>query len=65
MQVIFYHKCGTLLVRALIKCLNIVTHGDMLKELNRTNIVDIPKKQNPNNISYYRPVYLIGLDLIY
>lgn len=33
-------------------------HGQMLKELNNTFIVLIPKNENPTTVNHYRPISL-------
>jgi hypothetical protein len=37
---------------------NFFVHGQMLKELNNTFIVLIPKNENPTTVNHYRPISL-------
>lgn len=35
---------------------NFLNHGHLLKDLNRTFITLIPKKENPKKVNDYRPI---------
>ena len=56
---LFYKKYWHIVGNAVIKAVqNFFTSGKILKEMNSTFIVLIPKNQNPSVISHYRPISL-------
>ena len=54
----FWHIVGGSVVLAVLDFLN---NGNMLAEINHTNIVLIPKVQNPERMSEFRPISLCNV----
>ena len=54
----FWHIVGDSVVLAVLDFLN---NGNMLAEINHTNIVLIPKVQNPERMSEFRPISLCNV----
>ena len=54
----FWHVVGDNVVLAVLDFLN---NGNMLPEINHTNIVLIPKVKNPEKMSDFRPISLCNV----
>ena len=54
----FWHIVGDDVVSAVLDFLN---NGNMLPEINHTNIVLIPKVKDPENMSNFRPISLCNV----
>ena len=53
-----WHIIGDSVVLAVLDFLN---NGNMLSDINNTNIVLIPKVQNPESLSEFRPISLCNV----
>ena len=54
----YWHIVGDSVVLAVLDFLN---NGNMLPDINHTNIVLIPKVQNPESMSEFRPISLCNV----
>ncbi|XP_074290915.1 uncharacterized protein LOC141617643 [Silene latifolia] len=59
---VFFQRCWSLVKRDFTKAiLSILNSGRVLRELNRTFIALIPKKENPEGVTDYRPISLCNV----
>ncbi|XP_074271494.1 uncharacterized protein LOC141595428 [Silene latifolia] len=59
---VFYQRCWSMLKGEFTKAiLSILNSGRVLRELNRTFITLIPKKDNPEGVTDYRPISLCNV----
>ena len=54
----FWHVMGESITMAVLDCLN---SGNMVPDINHTNIVLIPKVKNPEKMSDFRPISLCNV----
>lgn len=59
MQVIFYKKSWNSVGKSVCNMVrSFLNSGHLLKELNRTYIILVPKTANPKTVNHFRPINL-------
>lgn len=62
MHAISYKKCWNVPNKNICSMVKVfLKHGRLLRDLNRTNITFIPKKDKPEKVNEYRPISLFNI----